>query len=389
MFNRQKKLWLVAVAIFLLAFLLTPVEVRAETQPLTEAPSAILVDGQTGQVLWQRKSHQKRAIASTTKMMTAIVVLERSNLDEVVATSKKTEEVDEAELYLTKGERRTVKDLLYGLMLKSANDAAAALAEHVGGSVSRFVEMMNSKAKAIGTQNTHFSNPHGLTSDGHHSTAYDLALMARYGLSNPQFAQLVRTKRYVMPWPDHSYPRKLENHNKLVLKYPFVKGVKTGYTKRAGYCLVAAAERDENLLISVVLGDKTSQACYTDSLKLLNYGFNNFRPVKLVEKDKVYKTIVFPVLGNKKLKAVAKNDLIWQVRKGSKDIVWKTDVKKEIKLPVQRGQRLGEVQVVAEKKPVGTVILVADRSLKSPTLWQRIVFGCRSLMRKLKGFLGL
>lgn len=368
---------------------MAPVKAEGQARLSIEAPSAILVDGQTGQVLWQHQPYQKRAIASTTKIMTAIVVLERTSLNEIVTTSKKAEEVNEAELYLTKGERRTVEELLYGLMLKSANDAAFALAEHVGGSVSRFAEMMNVKAKAIGAQNTHFSNPHGLTSNGHYSTAYDLALMTKYGLTNPQFAQIVRTKRYVISWPGRSYSRELENHNELVLKYPFVNGVKTGYTKKAGYCLVATARKKESLLISVVLGAKTSQASYADSLELLNYGFDNFRPVKLVEKNKAYKTMVFPVLGDKKLKAVAKDDLIWQVRKGSKDIVWRTEVKKKVELPVQRGQRLGKVQVVVEKKPVGTVVLIADRSLESPTLWQRIVFGYRSLITKLKRLLEL
>ena len=263
--------------------------------PQVSAVTGILVDASSGQVLWSKEAHRHRAIASTTKIVTALVVLERSHLTDVVTTSARAEAVGAddplvTELELHRGEELTVEQLLYGLLLPSANDAAVALAEHVAGSVESFAALMNQKAKKLGAKDSHFVNANGSDDPQHYSSAADLALFARAALSDPTFKRIVATKSYTITFSDRSVPLVVENRNTLLDTFPGADGVKTGHTLAAGRALVASATRGSESRISVVLG---SSAPDTDSTALLTYGFDSFRRFVAARKGQVWGTGTF------------------------------------------------------------------------------------------------
>jgi hypothetical protein len=249
-----------------------PERIAAGWPPLPSAESAIIIDGDSGAVLYAKSAHTRLAQASTTKMMTAIVALENGRLEDKV-----TVDVDSQQLYLTTestvmglmpGQTVTLETLLYGLMLSSGNDAAIAIAKHVAGSETRFVEMMNAKARELGLRDTQFKNPHGLDATGHFSSAYDLAMLARYGFQNPRFYALSNTRH----WNADGFD--LWNLNKLLGAYPGADGVKPGFTDDAGRCLVGSAVRDNHrVFVTVLRSSDTTQ----DSRWLLDYAFDSFR----------------------------------------------------------------------------------------------------------------
>ncbi|MBQ9300225.1 MAG: D-alanyl-D-alanine carboxypeptidase [Clostridia bacterium] len=220
---------------------------------LADAAAAAVIDEKTGRVLYATNEMAELPMASTTKVMTAMLAIENCNLDETVTASGNAYGVPGTSIYLDKGETLSLHDMLYGLMLASGNDAAVAIAEHVGGSVDGFCEMMNARAAEIGCRHTHYVTPHGLPADNHYTTALELAMIAREAMRLPFFREVVSTQRAVIPWQNHDYDRILNNKNKLLSTFPGALGVKTGYTKAAGRCLVFAAERDGMTLIGSVL----------------------------------------------------------------------------------------------------------------------------------------
>ena len=223
-------------------------------QDETSAKAACILDQKTGRVLFEANMHQRLPMASTTKVMTALLAIERGKLDEKVVCTPEAFGISGTSIYLQQGETLTLEQMLYGLMLASGNDAAAAIAGHIGGTQAQFAAMMNERARQIGAVNTHFVNPHGLPADGHYTTAYDLALIAREAMKNDTFRRIVSTKRMVIPWEGRAYGRQLSNKNKLLTNYAGATGVKTGYTSKAGRCLVFGARRDDLEIIGVVLG---------------------------------------------------------------------------------------------------------------------------------------
>lgn len=250
------------------------------TTPDIKAASAILVDFETGQVLFERNADQRRPPASTTKIMTAILLLEHLPLDTMVEADKEASETDGSSLYMAPGERIRAEHLLYAIMLRSANDACVAVAKAVAGSPEAFVEMMNRKAAELGATNTHFANPNGLHHPDHYTTARDLATMARYAMRNTTFRKVAATQRYIIERDPENKDTYLKNKNKLLGHYPGADGIKTGYTVPAGRCLVASATRGGWRLIAVVLG---SPDLFAEAQQLLNYGFNTYEPVVLVQ----------------------------------------------------------------------------------------------------------
>ena len=241
--------------------------------PSISAATWIVYDDTFGQILASKDPDLPRPMASTTKMMTAIVALDNAALTDRVVISENAANAGESEIGLYAGEAMTVGDLLYALLLQSANDAAVALAEHVGGSVSGFVRMMNDKATELELENTRFVNPHGLDAPGHFSSARDLLTTARYGMDNPDFATIVRTTTYDMPVAPDGTARIARLSNELVRTYEGAFGVKTGYTNDAGLALVAGADRDGRRIYAVVMG---SDDHFADSAQLLNFGFDAF-----------------------------------------------------------------------------------------------------------------
>jgi len=260
------------------------IEASAELnkEPIINSRSAVIFDRNSKTAIYNKNMDVKRPMASTTKIMTAIVVLENSNLNDIVKVSKKAAGTGGSSLKLKTNDEITVKDLLYGLMLVSGNDAAVALAEHVGGSINGFAEMMNKKAISLGLNSTHFVTPHGLDEIEHYTTAYELACLADYGLKNKIFKEIVGTKTYTVMI--NNLPRLLSNTNELLGNINGVYGVKTGFTNGANRCLVSSVKRGELDIICVVLGADTKKDRTKDSIKLIEYAFNNFEVVNIKEK---------------------------------------------------------------------------------------------------------
>ena len=238
------------------------------------ARSALLMEMETGRVLYEQHAHEALPVASTTKIMTALLALERGSLDELVSTGPNAYGVPGTSMYLEMGEQLTLEQMLYGLMLASGNDAAVAIAEHIGGTAEDFCALMTARAAEIGCENTVFTTPHGLPAAGHHTTAWDLCLIAREALKHPVFRQIVSTRRASLPWAGHDYDRVLTNKNKLLADYPGAIGVKTGYTKAAGRCLVFAAERDGMRLIGAELN---CPDWFDHAAALLDQAFSAYR----------------------------------------------------------------------------------------------------------------
>lgn len=219
----------------------------------TSAKAACILDQLTGRVLFESSMHARLPMASTTKVMTALLALELGNAQDEVVCSENAFGVSGTSIYLQLGEKLTLEEMLLGLMLSSGNDAAVAIAEHIGGSLDGFVALMNARAREIGAVNTHFANPHGLPDENHYTTAYDLALISREAMKNEGFRRLVSTQRASISWEGRGYNRQLNNKNRLLSDYPGATGVKTGFTSKAGRCLVFGAQRGGLELIGVVL----------------------------------------------------------------------------------------------------------------------------------------
>lgn len=250
-------------------------------EPIINSRSAVIFDRNSKTIIYNKNMEEKRKMASTTKIMTALVVLENSNLNDIVKVSKKAAGTGGSSLKLKANDEISVKDLLYGLMLVSGNDAAVALAEYVGGSIEVFASIMNCKAESLGLEHTHFVTPHGLDEEEHYTTAYELACLADYALENSKFAEIVKTKTYTVMI--NNTPRVLSNTNELLGNIEGVYGVKTGFTNGANRCLVSCSKRGELDIICVVLGADTKKDRTRDSIRLIEYAFQNFEVVDIKE----------------------------------------------------------------------------------------------------------
>lgn len=252
----------------------------------TNAEAAALIDVASGRILYSKQGDKRMRIASTTKIMTAILAIEHGHLSDKVTVSKNAFGKEGSSIYLKLGEEMSLSDLLYGLMLRSGNDAATAISEHVGGSQDGFVFLMNRKAEELGMTGSHFSNPSGLDGDDHYSTANDMAKLTAYALKNPIFREIVKTKAKRISREDESWDTVWNNKNKMLALYPGSDGVKTGFTKLSRRCLVSSATRNGQQLAAVTLNDGSDWA---DHSRMLDYGFKNY-PLELV----VHKGEPFP-----------------------------------------------------------------------------------------------
>ena len=250
-------------------------------EPILNSRIAVAYDRKTGTVIWGKNENKRSAMASTTKIMSALLLIENADLSQEVVISQKAGGTGGSRLGLKKGDKITLNDLLYGLMLKSGNDAAVAIAETVGGDLDNFAEMMNNKAHEIGLENTHFVTPHGLDNPEHYTTAYELAKLADYAMKNEIFAQVVNTKNYTVTI--NGYPKNISNTNELLGNLEGVNGVKTGFTNNAGRCLVTCTNRNGFETITVVLGADTKKFRTQDSIKLIEYTYKNFKEIDITE----------------------------------------------------------------------------------------------------------
>lgn len=277
--ERKGYLKLNALIAFLLLFSIFAPTVAAFS---VSGQSAILMEQESGRVLYEKDAHKQLRIASITKIMTSIIAIESGRMDETVIVSSNAFETEGSSLYLRLGEKIMLEDLIYGLMLRSGNDAAVAIAEHVGGSLDGFIYLMNKKAKEIGMSKTIFANPHGLDDhEEHYSTAYDMALLTRYAMKNEKFQKITATKSHRAPQGDEDWDRIWQNKNRLLTQlYKYSTGGKTGYTKRAKRTLVSTAAKNDLKLIAVTLNAPSD---WQDHMNMFNWGFETFEVVPVVE----------------------------------------------------------------------------------------------------------
>ncbi len=367
--------------LIIIAFLLTvfycPSMVSADeqgdwdSQLSITADAAILVDAKTGQVLYAKNPFKKRPPASTTKVLTALLAIESGKLKEMVTVSRKAALTEGSSMYLSAGEVLSMTDLLFGALLSSGNDACAAIAEHIGGSVEKFVVLMNVKALALGALNTHFVNPHGLPDKDHYTCAYDLALIARYALANRTFTEIVCTKDKIIDWPGQEWDRKLHNTNRLLWRYLWADGVKTGTTVAAGPCLVSSASKDNRQLIAVVLHSGNRWA---DSIRMFEYGFNRFEHSQVA--------VAGAEFGRYKVQNGAQDDLPVAYAGDLGLLVPVQDpgaLEKRVLIetypaaPVKKGQVIGTISYFVHKRFAGQVNLVAAVDIEQQGFWSRLI----------------
>lgn len=331
----------------LLAFsLLCPACFAAEA-PAVSAASAVLMDAESGRVLYEKDAHTPRLIASTTKLMTALVAVTSTNLDTVI-TMESEYQAEGSSMYLRLGEKLTLKELLYGLLLASGNDAALAIAGGCAGDVETFVGWMNEKAALLGMENTHFANPNGLDDEAHYSSAYDLALLGREVLKNETLAELVATKSVTVAG------RSLSNHNKLLWRYEGCTGMKTGYTDAAGRTLVSSAERNGQSLICVTLKDPND---WDDHAKLLDYGFKTWPRHLLARAGKGFQTL--PVSGSllSQVLVATAAEVAYPLTEGERVKVWVT-LPERVTAPVKKGAIAGKLTFRVKDNVVGETYLL-------------------------------
>jgi D-alanyl-D-alanine carboxypeptidase (penicillin-binding protein 5/6) len=304
-------------------------------------------------------------MASITKLMTALVVLDRVHLDDVVTVTGGAAALGESTANLVPGERLTVRELLQAALIQSANDAATALAVHVAGSESAFVALMNEKAKALGLRDTHFVNPHGLDAPGHYSSARDLTILAELAMRKPIVREIVRMESGTI-----SGGRVLESWNDLLSTFPGVIGVKTGHTSGAGWSQAAAARGPGFVVYATLLGEPTRDARNSDLARLLSWAISQYQRLPLVERGRRYASVELPY-GKGPLPVVARRTVEKPVRIGHA-LVEEVVSQRFVSLPVEKGRRLGSVRVYREGRMIASVPLVAARSVSEPGFLSRV-----------------
>jgi D-alanyl-D-alanine carboxypeptidase (penicillin-binding protein 5/6) len=348
--------------------------------PKIDAGSVALVDIDSGQVLFQRRAGKRRPIASTTKIMTALLVLEESRPKDIVTASGNAALQEGSILGLRQDEEITVRNLVSALLLQSANDAAVALAEHVAGSVSEFVDRMNARARELGALDTQFESPNGLDDRGY-STARDLAMMTVEAYRNETFAEVVSRLAVRIPSPDGE-PRHIQNRNALLWLYPDAIGVKTGFTSAAGFCLVGAAERDGLRLAAIVLG--APDEAFSDAAALLSFGFETFQHRAVVEDGEVIGSVE---VEGEELGVAADGSLELLVRRTA-DIEEIVVLDPAVTLPLTEGERVGEVIIRAGDEELGRVPVVTVDEVRAPPepprpWWERAWDSIRTFIERI------
>ena len=327
----------------------------------TSAESAILIEAESGDVLYEKDADARRGPASTTKIMTAIIAIERCPLDKVVKVAPEAAGVEGSSVYLYAGEKITMESLLYALMLQSANDAAAAIAYEVAGGIEEFAALMNEKAAELGLGDTHFVNPHGLDDEDHYTTARELSQIARYAMQNETFKKIVSTKKMSIPMHDGEATRVLINHNRLLSSYDDIIGVKTGFTKKTGRTLVSAAERDGLTLIAVTLADGDD---WRDHRAMLDYGFEIYENVALCRAGDL-ETEVHVCGGETDAVTVsAKDDVFAALPKARGEISVRLELTRFVYAPVNAGENVGKAKFYLDGKLMGETALVAENDAK-------------------------
>lgn len=322
------------------------------------AASAILIDADTGRILYEKNAYEKRGMASTTKIMTAIIALENSNPDQIAEVSYNAASTEGSSMYLNSGEKIRMESLVYGLMLNSGNDAATAIAENLSVSTEEFAKLMNAKAAKIGMKDTSFSNPHGLDNENHYSTAYDMAKLAQYAMKNETFRQIVSTKRKSVELNGVENSRYLTNHNKLLSLYQYCIGIKTGFTKSCGRCLVSAAQKDGTALIAVTLNAPDD---WNDHITMYKEAFTNYRKYDIIKKNSYICSVKITGTYDDTLKLYAKEGISLSLKDDEySKIKLAYDYPADAEAPVYKGQVIGKLSVLIDGKEISSTELITQ-----------------------------
>ena len=346
-----------------------------------DASACVLIDASTGRVLYENNAHQALPPASTTKVLTALLVLESiEDLSTTVTLPDDFVNVGESGIQLEPGETQTVEDLLYALMLRSANDAAQALAIAVSGTEEAFVKYMNDKTEELGLKDSTWANPHGLDAQTQLTSAYDLAMITREAIKYPVFNQIIVTDMWTLPWASNVYDHVIYNHNQFLTLYEGADGVKTGYTDTAGNCLVASATRDGMRLIGVVL-NCPNQTHYEQMELLMDYGFETYKPLKLASAGDVVAQIDIRKGDKGSVDAVLANDIVISLPSNSTyQPVAKIDLPASLEAPLDAEESIGSVSYSDEMGNTIEVPVYLQESVKRYTfadaiksVWQSFI----------------
>jgi D-alanyl-D-alanine carboxypeptidase (penicillin-binding protein 5/6) len=349
----------------------------------TEATSAILMDAASGQILYEKDSHKELPPASVTKLMTLLVAADavasgKVKLTDKVTASENASKLGGSQIYLEPGETFTLEQLLIAIAVGSANDGCVAVAEHIDGTHEAFVEEMNNKAQALGLKNTHFVNAYGLPAEGHYTSAYDLAIIAKEALNYPLIRKLTSIKEYDLR--DGKF--KLWNTNKLLWWYPGADGFKTGWTNEAKYCLASTVERNGLRLICVVMGVPQVRGHFAESMKIYNYGFAKYEFKQFAPAAQKQGVVKVRKGIEDEVTAITEKPLGATVEKGKDKNLWvETKLNPEISAPIQKGQSLGEILLYRNDQLQAKVNLIADHSIAKAGLAEQMT-------RTLKGVFG-
>jgi len=329
--------------------------------PIIKSPSAILIEAERGQILYQKNPDLKLHISVVNKIMTAVLTIEKGNLESKVTISKESTTSEGSLLYLAIGEKYAVEDLLNAIIITNANDAANALAEHIGGDINKFVEMMNNKAKELKMNDTYFANPTGLTDENQYTTAKDIAILIRYALTLPDFNRIFSYR--AVPWVNSNGVDLLTNSNRLFWSYDGVDGGKTGYNKIEKQSSITSATRSGRRLIAIVL-DAPENDVFSDSVSLLDYGFNNFRRGILVSKNQALHSVT---VGNREINLISINDVYYTFPIGE-DYVSNVEINisKDLSLPILKSRVIGIARYTLKDGTVIDVNLYPDTDVYPP-----------------------
>lgn len=367
----MKKIVFILISLFSFLFIKNVSAVEMDIS----AKSAILVDFNTGKVLYSKNENEPLAMASMTKVMSMLLIMEKIDdgslkYDDIVEISTESSSMGGSQIFLNPGDKYKVIDLLKGVAMASANDAVVALAEKTYGSKEHFIEAMNKKAESLGLKNTHFVNVHGLDEEGHYSSAYDMSVMARELLKHEKILDFTRVYEEYLTKPDGSQIW-LVNTNKLVRFYDGVDGLKTGFTQNAGYCLTATGKKNNLRLISVVMGEESIEKRSSDTVKLLNYGFNTFKVNLIKNKSDILGKVNVQKGKKENVDVVLVNDLIELLNASDKPSNYKFKILVDkITAPVKKGDVIGKVKVLNDNGIlISEVDITVNENVLKANLW--------------------
>lgn len=367
----MKKIVFILISLFSFIFIKNVSAVEMDIS----AKSAILVDFNTGKVLYSKNENEPLAMASMTKVMSMLLIMEKIDdgslkYDDIVEISTESSSMGGSQIFLNPGDKYKVVDLLKGVAMASANDAVVALAEKTYGSKEHFIEAMNKKAESLGLKNTHFVNVHGLDEEGHYSSAYDMSVMARELLKHEKILDFTRVYEEYLTKPDGSQIW-LVNTNKLVRFYDGVDGLKTGFTQKAGYCLTATGKKNNLRLISVVMGEESIEKRSSDTVKLLNYGFNTFKVNLIKHKSEILGKVNVQKGKKENVDVVLVNDLIELLNASDKPSNYKFKILVDkITAPVKKGDVIGKVKVLNDNGVlISQVDITVNENVLKANLW--------------------